>query len=189
MGDVVDDVTGLINASAQGDVRARDELYARIYEQLRQLARRQMRQERAGHTLQPTAVVNEAFLRLVEGNRNWDNRKHFFLSAASAMRRVLIDHARARRAAKRGSGGLHLSLLDSDAPVGALDVNLLDLEQALAELERLNPRLARIMELRYFAGFNVEETAEALELSTATVKREWSYARAWLIDRMGTHGA
>jgi len=180
----VNDVTVLLNASAKGNASAQAELYETIYSQLRQLAHQQMRQERAGHTLQPTALVNEAFLRLAGGDRNWDNRKHFFLSAAQAMRRVLIDHARARRAEKRGSGDVHVSLLDHDAPVPGVDVDLLDLEQAVAELETIAPRLARIVELRYFAGFNIEEAADALEASTATVKREWAYARAWLIDRM-----
>lgn len=185
----MDQLTVLLNASAKGDAPAQAELYETIYNQLRQLARQQMRQERAGHTLQPTALVNEAFLRLTGGERGWESRKHFFLSAAQAMRRVLIDHARSRRAEKRGSGEVHVSLMDHDAPVAGVDVDLLDLEQAVSELEQIAPRLARIVELRYFAGFNIEETAEALEASTATVKREWAYARAWLIDRMNIENA
>lgn len=178
-------ITALIHASAQGDAGARDELYTVIYAELRRLARQQMRHERAGHTLQPTAVVNEAFLRLACGDHRFESRRHFFLSAAQAMRRVLIDHARARRTVKRGSGELHLSLLDGDAPLEGLDVDILDLEQAITALEAIDARLARVVELRCFAGFSVEETADALDVSSATVKREWRYARAWLIDRMG----
>lgn len=183
-GGVVDEVTVLLNASAKGDSGAQAELYKVIYGQLRHLARSQMRKERAGHTLQPTALVNEAFLRLTGGARDWENRKHFFLSAAQAMRRVLIDHSRARKTSKRGSGSLHVSLMEHDALVNDVDVDLLDLEQAVSDLEKIAPRLARIVELRYFAGFSIEETADALDASATTVKRDWAYARAWLIDRM-----
>lgn len=177
-------MTVLLAAAAGGDQDAKAELYKTIYHQLRQLARQQMRQERAGHTLQPTALVNEAFLRLTSGNISWDNRKHFFLSAAQAMRRVLIDHARAKRAAKRGSGEARLTLFDTDGHVEGMDVDMLDLERAISDLESQNARLARVVEMRYFAGFSIPETAEALETSEATVKRDWAYARAWLIDRM-----
>lgn len=182
-------VTILLAASAGGDAAARSELYSTVYQQLRQLARQQMRQERAGHTLQPTALVNEAFLRLTNGTQDWENRKHFFLSAASAMRRILIDHARAHRAVKRGSGGARVTLMDADAAVEGFDVDLLDLEKSVSELEKLNERLARVVELRYFVGFSIPETADALETSEATIKRDWTYARAWLIDRMGLRDA
>lgn len=178
-------ITALLSASASGDSRANEMLYTALYQELRRLARQQMRQERGGHTLQPTALVNEAFLRLTDGKRSWENRRHFFVSAAQAMRRVLIDHARAKRAGKRGSGEASLTLLESDAPVDGIDVNILDLERAISALERINERLARVVEMRYFAGFSIEETADVLGASIATVKRDWSYARAWLIDYMG----
>lgn len=177
-------ITALLSASARGNTQAHEALYKALYQELRRLARQQMRQERDGHTLQPTALVNEVFLRLTDGKQSWENRRHFFVSAAQAMRRVLIDHARAKRASKRGSGEVHFSLLENDASVNGLDVDMLDLERAISALEKINERLARVVEMRYFAGFTIEETADVLESSTATVKRDWSYARAWLIDYM-----
>lgn len=179
------DITQLLNASADGDAAAEAELFRKIYLQLRQIARGQMRRELSGHTLQPTALVNEAYLKLCGGEHNWQNRRHFFASAAHAMRQILVDHARARKAAKRGGEHEIFSLMDQDAAIEGMDVDMLALESALVELEKIKPRLARVVELRYFAGLNIDETAEALESSPATIKRDWAYARAWLIDYMG----
>jgi RNA polymerase sigma factor (TIGR02999 family) len=142
-----------------------------------------MRGERAGHTLQPTALAHEAYLRLAGRERDWADRAHFFAVAARAMRQVLVDHARRHRAAKRD--GLQL-----EAPEGVRDepVDLLDLDAALAELAQLDPKQVEVVEMRFFAGLSVDETAEALGLSPRTVKREWSTARAWLKHRLRERG-
>lgn len=151
-----------------------------VYDELRRLAGRYLRGD-AGATLEPTSLVHEAFLRLAEERRNaFENRTHFFRVAAQAMRRALIDHVRERRAQKRGGGELRVTLTDRDAAQAPLEVDVLALEQALTELERLDPQQARIVELRFLAGLTVEETAQTLGLSTPTVKRDWAHARAWL---------
>jgi len=177
-------VTGLLVAWGAGDRAALDALLPAVYEELRRLARLAMRRESAGHTLQPTALVGEAYLRLVDQRQvRWQNRAQFFGVAARLMRRILVDHARARRAAKRGGADRqHVTLADVDvgaAPgVPALDV--LALHDALARLGAMDPELERLVECRYFGGLTVEETAEALGVSPATVKRQWAVARAWL---------
>lgn len=148
------------------------------------MAVNRMRMESAGHTLQPTALVNEACLRLMGGGTEWQNRRHFFGAAAEAMRRVLVDHARRRDAAKRGGGLLRVTLTGLDLEDAGADVDVLALEDALQELEAENTRLARLVELRFFAGFSIEEAAAALDISSATVKRDWSFTRAWLLERM-----
>lgn len=171
----------LLRAWAQGDEAAGERLFPIVYSELRRQAARYMRRERRSHTLQPGGLVNEAYLRLAASpDLDWHDRAHFFAIAARVMRQVLVDHARRRRAAKRE--GLHVTLADADA--AAAPPELLDLENALKELVVLDPRQARVVELRFFGGLDVEETAEVLSLSARTVKREWQTARAWLQHRL-----
>ena len=178
------DVTVVLRRIEEGDVAASEELLPLVYAELRTLAERRMRQEAAGHTLQATALVHEAYLRLVgpEGGANgpgWDGRGHFFAAAAEAMRRILIESARRRSALKRG-GDRHRQSL-AEVPVDADDLDrLLDMDAALRKLEREDPDLAKLVELRYFAGLSVDDTAAALGVSARTVKRRWTFARAWL---------
>lgn len=173
--------TGLLRAWGRGDLQARDDLLPLVYRELRQRAAAYFRRERPDHTLQPTALVNEAYLRLVGQRRvAWQNRAHFFGVAAQMMRRILVDHARAHHAARRPGAGLRVSLSDGMSVTHPLDCELLVLDQALDELTTLDPRQAQIVELRYFAGFSEEEVAEALSISRSTVTREWHTARAWL---------
>jgi RNA polymerase sigma factor (TIGR02999 family) len=182
----LDDLTRLLVAWSHGELGALDRLMPLIYGQLRQQARRQLRHERAGHTLQPTALVHEAFLRLVGQSRaQWQNREQFFAVAARAMRRVLVDHARARRAAKRGDGRTLIALDEAPDPAAPPAVDVLALDQTLDRLAAIDPRQARVVELRYFAGFSASETAAALEVSLATVNRDWAMARAWLFRELG----
>jgi RNA polymerase sigma factor (TIGR02999 family) len=178
-------VTGLLLAWGAGDEGARDALLAAVYAELHRQARRAMRRESAGHTLQPTALVHEAYLRLVDQRRaHWESRTQFFAVAAQVMRRVLVDYARARRRAKRGGGAAALSLTGADAvgdpsaaPPG---VDALALDDALTRLAALDAPKARLVELRFFAGLSVPEAAAALGVSPATAGREWAVARAWL---------
>jgi RNA polymerase sigma factor (TIGR02999 family) len=175
------EITQLLIAWNQGDQSARDELMPIIYQELRRLARGYLRRERPNHTLQPTALVHEAFLRLVDqGQVNWQNRAHFFGIAARLMRQILINHAEARRAAKRGGSAERVSLSQVDNRAGEQEVDLIALDEALRNLESIDPLQSRIVELRYFSGLTIEEIAEVLGISPATVKREWSTARAWL---------
>ena len=177
-------VTTLLRAWAEGDEAAGEKLFPILYGELRRQAGRYMRRERRSHTLQPSGLVNEAYLRLAGSpDLDWHDRAHFFAIAARVMRQVLVDHARRRRAAKRE--GCHVTLEDADAPAAPLE--LLDLEDALKELVALDPRQARVVELRFFGGLDVEETAGVLGLSPRTVKREWQTARAWLQHRL-LHG-
>jgi RNA polymerase sigma factor (TIGR02999 family) len=180
------EITALLDRWGQGDRDAFKDLLPIVYEELRKLAAHHLRHERGGHTLQPTALVHEAYLRL-SGLRSMQlrNRSHFYGAAAETMRRVLVDHARRHRAQKRGSGEAAVLLTDStEAPVDlGLDVEALD--EALLELERVAPDKAKVVELRFFGGLSVEETGEYLGLSPATVKRYWSFARAWLFRRLG----
>lgn len=174
------EVTRLLQELGHGD-RALDELLAVVYDELRNVARHQLSSERSDHTLQPTALVHEAYLKLSGLDRmQWHNRAQFFAVAARAMRRVLVDHALARRAVKRGGGQTPAPLEEAAFVASGDGEQIIALHEALSDLERAEPRLARVVECRYFAGLNVEETAEALEISTATVKRDWAVARAWL---------
>jgi RNA polymerase sigma factor (TIGR02999 family) len=181
------DVSGLLAAWNEGDQAAQEELLPLVYDELRRLARNHLRRERPNHTLQPTALVHEAYLRLVgEGGATWQNRAHFFGIAARLMRQILINHAEARAAARRGGGAFRLSLGAVDRLTEGPEVDLIALDDALKSLAALDPRQGQIVELRFFGGLTVEETAAVLGLSPATVKREWSAARAWLrreIDR------
>jgi|SRR5688500_2266138 len=179
------DVTQLLLGWSAGDRSAGEQLLSAVYAELHRQAARAMRRESADHTLQTTALVHEAYLRLIDQRRvEWRNRAHFFGVAAHLMRRILVDHARRRRAGKRGSGAATVSLDDVHSVRGAsseasrLDVLVFD--DALDRLAALDESQARIVELRYFGGLNIEETAEALDVSPATVKREWAIARAWL---------
>jgi len=173
-------VSRLLADWSKEDPAARDALVALVYKELQRLAHHYMQGERANHTLQTTALVNEAYLRLTDLTRmQWRDRAHFFAMAATLMRRVLVDHARDRARDKRG-GGVVFTVLD-DAPMAASSsIDALALDEALDRLAAIDPQHARIVELRYFAGLTIEETSEALRISPATVKREWTFARAWL---------
>jgi|SRR5687767_13529627 len=181
----VREVTALLQAWSEGDRAALDRLVPLVYEELRVLARRALRGGRPGQTLQTTALVHEAYLRLVDQKRTqWQNRGHFMAIAAQAMRRVLVDHARRRAAAKRGGGDVRVTLGDVANGDAGKDVEVLAVDQALRELEKVDLQLARLVELRFFAGLSVAETAEVLQVSRATVGREWSAARAWLFREL-----
>jgi len=181
-----ENMTRLLIAWGEGDQQAFDQLMTLAYGELRRQARLFLRRERAGHTLQPTALVHEAFLRLVGQNRiRWQNREQFFALAAQAMRRVLVDCARARGSAKRGAGHTRITLDDVHQPSHAAQVDVESLDRALVGLAALDPRQARMVELRYFGGFTAEETAQSLGVSLATVKRDWVVARAWLFRELG----
>ena len=181
------DITRLLNRWRAGSEDAGDQLMLRVQQELRRLAAGYLRRERGGHTLQPTAIVNEAYLRLLPQRQvTWENRSHFFGIAAKMMRRVLVDHARRRRAAKRdGPEGEPVSIGGVAAPAPGVDaVDVLALHMALTDLAALDPRQAEIVELRYFAGLTVEEIAEVLNTSVSTVKRDWTTAKLWLRRRM-----
>ena len=158
-----------------------DRLLPLIYDELHAMAHRQLAREAEGHTLQTTALVHEAYLKLIEGSGvGRRGRSYFFAAAGRAMRQILVDHARRRNADKRGAGAAAVSLKDHHLAVDALADELLDLDQALARLAEIDPRCVRVVECRYFAGLDVEETAEALQVSPRTVKSDWAFARAWL---------
>ena len=183
-------VTGLLKAWSRGDRDAAAPLIAAVHDELRRQAARALRKESSSHTLQPTALVNEAYLRLVDQRHVvWQNRAHFFGVAAQQMRRILVDHARARLAAKRGGDYQRISLSGSDiadaSDAGGADLDLLELHEALERLAVLDPDQERLVEMRYFSGMTIDETAEALGISPATVKREWAVARAWLRRELG----
>ena len=180
-----DDVTAWLRAWRAGDDGAGEALLQRVYGELKRIAAAQFRAERAGHTLQPTAVVHEAFVRLIGQQRvEWRDRAHFFGLAAAMMRRVLVDHARARATRKRGRQGEASSVVTLSQP-GAPHAELLDLDRALADFARSYPRQARVVEMRYFADLEIEEIAACLDVSAATVKRDWQFARAWLRAALG----
>ncbi|MBK7403675.1 MAG: sigma-70 family RNA polymerase sigma factor [Phycisphaerales bacterium] len=177
-------VTELLRAVGKHDSAA-EELLSAVYEQLREIARQRMGHERAGHTLQATALVHEAFVRLL-GDREvtWESRAHFYAASAQAMRRILIDHARKRKAEKRGGAAKRVPLSVVDLATEADPEQVLALEEAMDELERSDPRAASVVRLRFFAGLEVKETADVLGLSERTVMRDWAYARAMLFSRM-----
>jgi len=176
-----DDITQTLLDIAGGDREALDQLLPIVYGELRGIARRELYRERPDHTLNATALVHEAYLKLVQLDRiDWDGRAHFFGAAASAMRRILISYARMKNAEKRGAGAAHVNLDDVILAAQERPDLVLALDEALAKLAKLNERHARVVECRYFAGMNIEETATALGTSPATVKRDWLVARAWL---------
>jgi RNA polymerase sigma factor (TIGR02999 family) len=179
------DVTGLLVRWRTGDREALDALTPLVYDELRRLAKSYLRRERPDHTLDGTALVHEAYMRLVDQrNVEWRNRNHFFALAAELIRRILVDHARARIAAKRGGSNVKLSLDEALAPADEKDLNILALDDALIALGKADPQQSRIVELRYFAGLTIEETADVMEISPATVKRDWTTAKAFLKREM-----
>jgi RNA polymerase sigma factor (TIGR02999 family) len=184
------DVTQLLVNWSHGDQQALEELMPLVYGELRRLASAHLRRERPNHTLQSTALVNEAFMRLVnQHNVEWRNRAHFYGIAAQMIRRILVDYARSQHAEKRGAGAVKLELDEAMAVAQqAPDVDLLGLNDALERLAGLDERQSRIVELRFFAGLSIEETAEVMHLSPASIKREWQTARAWLYREMNSPG-
>ena len=180
-----DDVSAILRAWRDGDRRALDLLTPIVYDELRRLARRYLRQERPGHSLQTTALVNEAYMRLVDYKRmQWQDRVHFFAVSAQLMRRILVDHAR-RRNLKRGRGVEHLPLEDAAVVTDDTPVDLVGLNDALDALGQLDARKARVVELRFFGGLTIEEAAQVMRVSTPTVERGWRAARAWLQTELG----
>lgn len=175
------DITRLLKESVDGDLAAREQVLALVYDELRRQARMQRHHHRVYETLNTTALVHETFLRLWgPSDPGWNDRIHFFRVAGRAMRNVLVDYARRRRAAKRGGGAVDLPVEEAENLPEVKDDEVLAINDALARLEALDARQARVVELRYFIGLSIEETAEVLEISTATVKREWATARVWL---------
>jgi RNA polymerase sigma factor (TIGR02999 family) len=178
-------VTQLLAAWRQGNQEAMERLVPLIYDELHRLAQSYLRREKPGHTLQTTALVNEAYLRLIDQQSvNWQSRAHFIGIAAQMMRRILVDHARGKQAVKRGGGEAKLSLDEELEVPGERARELVALDDALTALAALDPQQSRIIELRYFGGLSIAETAEVIGLSPATVKREWSLAKAWLYHQL-----
>lgn len=179
------DITGLLQAHAAGDATALEPLLSMVYGELRRIARIRLGRERDGHTLAPTDLVHEAYLKLLPVDRvDWRSRTHFFAIASRAMRNVLVDHALRRGAAKRGAGATVLPLEEGDAAAEQPLDDLIALSQALDRLEQLDARQAQVVECRFFGGLSLDETAEALNTSAATVSRDWTFARAWLHNEL-----
>jgi RNA polymerase sigma factor (TIGR02999 family) len=178
------DVSALLQAWSQGHVEARDRLMEVVYQELRRRAAAYLRRERAGHTLQPTALVHEAYLRLVDQHAAWQNRAQFLGVASQIMRRILVDRARARKTAKRSGQWARVTLDELLAEHQPRDVDVLDLDAALTDLATFDARKSQVADLRFFGGLTLEETGHVLGLSVATVEREWKVARAWLYARL-----
>jgi len=179
------EVTAMLQQLESGHPSAAERLLPLVYDEMRLLAESFFRAERPGHTLQPTALVHEAYLRLVnERTTQWNGKAHFMAIAAQAMRRILINHAAAQRTAKRGGAWSRISLCEANASEPATDVNLVDLDEALNRLERLDARQCRVVELRFFSGMSVEQAAETLGISTRQVELDWRMAKAWLFGRL-----
>jgi len=175
------EVTLLLRAWGDGSKEALNRLAPLVYRELHQIAGRLMARERPNHTLQTTALVNEAYVRLVDARQvSWQDRAHFFAICARAMRQILVDHARSRGSAKRGGGEAAIELEEGLVAAASPEASLLELDEALKRLEALDPRKSQVVEMRYFGGLSVEETAEALNVSTETVRRDWKLAQAWL---------
>jgi RNA polymerase sigma-70 factor, ECF subfamily len=182
------EVSVLLKAWGAGDESARDKLIPLVYDELRRMAHRQMTRERIGHTLQTTALVNEAYMRLVNVSEiSWQDRSHFFALSAQLMRRILVDHARSRQRAKRGGSAKKLSLNEFAAIAFEPDTDIIELNDALNTLAALDARKAKTVELRYFGGFSVEETAGILDVSVSTVMNDWKFAKVWLVRAMQHH--
>jgi RNA polymerase sigma factor (TIGR02999 family) len=185
------DVTGILSAIEQGDPQAAEQLLPLVYEELRQLAARKLVRESPGQTLSPTALVHEAYLRLVDTQKvqQWNSRGHFFGAAAEAMRRILVERARHKRSLKTGGDRQRQELADLEAPDAEPSVDLLALNDALEKLETQDKRRAEVVKLRFFAGLTIEETARALGISTSTADSDWAYARCWLrLEIAGSEG-
>lgn len=180
------DVTRILSAIDAGDAQAAEHLLPIVYDELRKLAAARLAKERAGHTLSATSLVHEAYLRLVEDkdSLNWDSRGHFFAAAAEAMRRILVEAARAKASAKRGGQFERIELSDVARTASGEELDLIALDEALAELEQSHPEKAQIVKLRFFTGLSLEDAALAASISRATVQRHWTYARAWLYARL-----
>jgi RNA polymerase sigma factor (TIGR02999 family) len=184
------EITELLAEWRDGNQSALDELYPLVYNELHRLARRYMSRERKGHTLQTTALINEAYVRLVDQkNVQWANRSHFFAISAQIMRRILIDHARRHAYAKRGGGAQQVSLEEAATVAPDLGLELIRLDEALKTLAEMDPRRSQVVELRYFGGLNNEEIAGVLHVSENTVTRDWNMARAWLYQQLTGSGA
>lgn len=178
---MTNDITQILQQWSAGDELAAQRLFPLIYDELRKRAQSYMIRERENHTLQPTALVNEAFLKLIDQNRiNWQNRAHFFGVASTLMRQILVDHARARSAEKRGEGTVSLSLNDVQVSIEERAADLVALDEALEKLAEFDERKAKIVEMRFFGGLTEEEIAENLDISARTVQRDWKTARLWL---------
>lgn len=184
-----ENVTGLLLAWSDGDQAALEKLIPLVYAELHRLARRYMRREVAGHTLQTSALVNEAYLRLIDAHRvRWQNRSHFFAVSAQLMRRILVDFARARQSLRRGGRACQFSLDEGLVVSPERGADMLALDEALERLSALNARQSQVVELRYFGGLNEEEVAEVLKVSSRTVRHDWSLARAWLYRELSLEG-
>ena len=184
------DVTALLGDWSRGDRTALDQLLPLVYAELRRVAARQLRNERADHTLQPTALVHEVYMRLVDQRQvDWQNRAHFFGVSAQVMRRILVDHARRHHANKRGDGVRCVSIDEARDVPASNQIPLLALDQALDRLEKVDPALAKIVELRAFGGVTIDEAAHLLKVSPSTAKREWRIAKAWLARELGVKSA
>jgi RNA polymerase sigma factor (TIGR02999 family) len=182
-------VTALLADWSRGNATALEQLLPLVYAELRRIAGRQLRRERIGHTLQPTALVHEVYLRLVDQRQaDWQNRAHFFGVAAQIMRRILVDHVRRHSAGKRGGGLRSVSIEDAQEVAASGDMPILALDQALSRLQRMDPDLAKIVELRAFGGLTIEEAAHVLDVSPSTAKRDWRTAKAWLKRELGSQG-
>jgi RNA polymerase sigma factor (TIGR02999 family) len=184
MSEDVGEVTVLLNAMKRGDASAADKLLDLVYKELHSLAKRYMRGERSDHTLQPTALINEAYMRMVGNGADYQNHQHFIGVAANVMRRVLVDHARAHNAGKRGGELQRVEFEEGIAFSSERSVEVIDVDNALAELQTLNPRQAQIVELRYFADLSDEQIAALLDISSRTVQRDWLLAKDWLSQRV-----
>ena len=183
-------VTQLLLGWSKGDKEALDKLVPLVYDELRRQAARYLRRERVGHTLQTTALIHEAYLRLIDQkNVHWQNRAHFFGIAAQLMRRILVDHARNKKRAKRGGSDVRVSFSEATLKAKGQDVDIVALDEALERLTEIDEQQSRIVELRFFSGLTVEESAEVLSISPATVKRDWSMAKAWLHREITGTGA
>ena len=181
----VGDLTLLLRRWHGGDEAAADRLFPLVYQELRSLARRHLFSERADHTLPATALVHEAYMKMMGGQIDARDRLHFFTLAATVMRQVLIDHAKRRLRQKRGSGGVHVSLDDVTVAIGQASETILELDDALTRLQAIDPRVARVVELHYFGGLDYDETAEAMGASRSTVNRDLRFAKAWLKKTLG----
>jgi RNA polymerase sigma factor (TIGR02999 family) len=183
----ISDVTHILNAIEQGDPQAADQLLPLVYDELRDLAAHRLAQENPGQTLEPTALVHEAYLRLVQGDKasKWDGRGHFFAAAAEAMRRILVDNARRRQSRRRGGQARRQSLDGLETAAPANDDELLAVDEAVARLQSLDPQKAELVKLRYYARLTIPEAAQVLSISVTTANRYWAYARAWLHEELG----